>query len=161
MTAANPSSPTLRSSLSAGLGLRSHLSVADGNGNFRLRVPKGSVRLKVSGKYMAAQEKDLSASEASEGLVLQVKYAIPPVHENLVISATALNPTIDQRNDAVYRNALFARDDQLFDTLAAGILWPGHLQPGRAGLCRGRRRPNSPPRISTRSALPTISGGSR
>ncbi len=81
---------------------------------------------------MAAPEKDLSASEASEGLVLQVKYAIPPVHENLVISATALNPTIDQRNDAVYRNALFARDDQLFDTLAAGINTGQHEGGGKS-----------------------------
>ena len=43
------------------------------------------------------------------------------MNESLVISATALNPTIDQRNDNVYKNALFTRDDQIFDTLAAGI----------------------------------------
>src|SRR5258708_38966679 len=39
----------------------------------------------------------------------------------MVISASQLNPTIDQRNDNVYKSSLFSRDDQIFDTLAAGI----------------------------------------
>ena len=39
----------------------------------------------------------------------------------MVISASALNPTLDQRNDNVYKSTLFNRDDQIFDTLAAGI----------------------------------------
>ncbi|MGH9543847.1 MAG: carboxypeptidase regulatory-like domain-containing protein, partial [Terriglobales bacterium] len=74
-------------------------TVSDGIGKFRLRVPNGAVILRVSGKYLVSQERRLGASEASEGLMLQAEYTIPPVHEDLVISATALNPTIDQRND--------------------------------------------------------------
>jgi hypothetical protein len=35
--------------------------------------------------------------------------------------STALDPTIDQRNDTVYKNTLFGRDDQLVETLNAGI----------------------------------------
>src|SRR5437867_9977857 len=39
----------------------------------------------------------------------------------MVISASGLNPTIDQRNDNTYKSTLFSRDDQIFDTLDAGI----------------------------------------
>lgn len=79
-------------------------TTTDAAGNFHLRVPNGPITVRVSGKYLISQERMLSASDASAGLVFQVQYIIPPVHENLVISATALNPTIDQRNDAVYKS---------------------------------------------------------
>jgi len=65
-------------------------------------------------------------------LRLLVSYVIPPVHENLVISATALNPTIDRRNDTVYKSTLFSRDDQIFDTLAAGINTGQHEGGGKS-----------------------------
>ena len=96
-------------------------ATTDAKGSFRLRVPQETVKLKVTGKYVALQETIVTASGISENLQIQVSYAIPPVHEHLVISATALDPTIDQRNDNVYKSTLFSRDDQIFDTLAAGI----------------------------------------
>jgi outer membrane receptor protein involved in Fe transport len=95
--------------------------VTDANGAFRLLVPSEAVTLNVVGKYLVFEAKRLNASEPSENLGLQVSYTIPPVHESLVISASALNPTIDQRNDNLYKSTLFSRDDQIFDTLAAGI----------------------------------------
>jgi len=107
-------------------------AVSDASGNFHLRVPPGALKLKVTGKYVIAQEKALSASEISEGLLLLIRYTIPLVHEDLVISATALNPTIDERNDTVYKNTLFSRDDQLMDTLAAGINTGQHEGGGKS-----------------------------
>jgi hypothetical protein len=59
--------------------------------------------------------------KASGNLVITISYRIPPAHENLIITANALDPSIDRRNDAVYSKTLFSRDDQIFDTLAAGI----------------------------------------
>src|SRR4029077_4529310 len=47
--------------------------------------------------------------------------AIAPIHESMVITATSLEPEIDRRNGTIYKNTLFVRDDQIFDTLAAGI----------------------------------------
>lgn len=107
-------------------------TLTDSSGNFHLRVPQGALTLKVSGKYVVAQAKSLGASEVSEGLVLLIQYTIPLVHENLIISATALNPTIDQRNDTVYKDTLFSRDDQLMDTLAAGINTGQHEGGGKS-----------------------------
>src|SRR3984893_18144319 len=107
-------------------------AVSDASGSFHLRMPRGALKLKVKGKYVIAQEKALSASEISEGLLLLIRYTIPLVHEDLVISATALNPTIDERNDTVYKNTLFSRDDQLMDTLAAGINTGQHEGGGKS-----------------------------
>lgn len=38
-----------------------------------------------------------------------------------MIEAANLDPAIERLNDTVYQNTLFARDDQLFQTLDAGI----------------------------------------
>ena len=95
--------------------------VTDSNGAFRLVVPSEAVTLNVVGQYLDFEGKRLDASESAANLRLQVSYTIPPVHENMVISTSVLNPAIDQRNDNVYKSTLFSRDDQIFDTLAAGI----------------------------------------
>jgi outer membrane receptor protein involved in Fe transport len=46
---------------------------------------------------------------------------LPRIQEELVIRATSLDPRVDVRPAGVYRQSLFARDDQLLDTLQAGI----------------------------------------
>jgi len=96
-------------------------TTTDAAGAFRLSVPREPVKLTVVGEYLVSEERTIATWDPVDGLQLRVSYVIPAVHEGLVISATALNPTIDQRNDGVYKNTLFSRDDQLFDTLAAGI----------------------------------------
>ena len=93
----------------------------DGQGRFSLAVPAGTTEVRVSGKYIASNELALGANRATNDLQLYVHYAIAPLHESMVITASALDPTIDRRNDSVYKNTLFNRDDQIFDTLASGI----------------------------------------
>jgi outer membrane receptor protein involved in Fe transport len=105
---------------------------SDGQGFFRLMVPSGPVTLQANGKYVVAKAKAITATEPSESLQLLVRYAIPSVQESLVILGTALNPTIDERNDDVYKSTLFSRDDQLFDTLAAGINTGQHEGGGKS-----------------------------
>ena len=94
---------------------------SDSDGNFRIEIPDEPVTLKVEGKYVAPQELLIGVDDPTEDLKILVEFQIPPIHESLVITATALDPTIDRRNDAVYKNTLFARDDQLLFTLDAGI----------------------------------------
>jgi hypothetical protein len=96
-------------------------ATTDSNGNFRLSAPREALTVDVHGKYLESRPVRLLANDSAEGLELRVAFSIAPVHETLVITATALNPTIDQRNERVYQNTLFSRDDQIFDTLAAGI----------------------------------------
>ncbi len=107
-------------------------ALTDAKGEFQLTAPKEPLTLNIVGKYLSFEPKHLGATDPSEALELHVGYSIPPVHESLVISATALNPIIDQRNDNVYKSTLFSRDDQIFDTLAAGINTGQHEGGGKS-----------------------------
>jgi outer membrane receptor protein involved in Fe transport len=93
----------------------------DQKGQFSLEVPAGDVELRVRGDYIVEQEIALNNNDARQNLQIVIQYAIQPLRDSIVITATALDPTIDRRNDTVYKNTLFNRDDQIFDTLAAGI----------------------------------------
>jgi outer membrane receptor protein involved in Fe transport len=96
-------------------------ATTDAAGGFRFDLPNEPVTLTVEGRYIVFLPLPLGVGEPSEDLELKVSYTIPPVHESLIITASAPNPTIDQRNDNVYKSTLFSRDDQIFDTLASGI----------------------------------------
>ena len=65
--------------------------------------------------------RQIAAGETTENLRLLVEYVVPPIHESIVIVDSSLDPGVERRNEEVYRGTLFSRDDQLFDTLAAGI----------------------------------------
>lgn len=96
-------------------------TASDAEGGFRLPVPEGALTLRLTGRHVAPVTKEIAAGGATEGLRLVVEYVVPPVHESMVIVDSSLEPGAERRNGAVYSGALFSRDDQLFDTLAAGI----------------------------------------
>ena len=94
---------------------------SDGQGVFRFSAPAGPLTLRVEGRNVVSQERVIGADERTENLRIEIDYVIPPVHDSVVIEASALDPSIDRRNDTVYKNTLFSRDDQIFHTLDAGI----------------------------------------
>jgi outer membrane receptor protein involved in Fe transport len=96
-------------------------TVTDDSGSFSLLVPRGAFSVRIEGKYVVVQPRDFSANEATENIRFEIRFVIPPVHESVVINASQLDPTIDRRNDTIYKNSLLSRDDQIFHTLAAGI----------------------------------------
>jgi TonB dependent receptor/TonB-dependent Receptor Plug Domain len=108
-------------------------TTSDAEGNFRLTVPKEPLTLKIEGKYITPQEREIGTHEEVENLKVVIDFLIPPVHESLVITAAALDPSIDRRDDAVYKNTLFSRDDQVFYNLNAGIN-PGQHEGGGKSL---------------------------
>jgi outer membrane receptor protein involved in Fe transport len=118
---------TADSRVVAGATVTAHTSngdreaVTDGEGRFRLEVPREAIVLKVSGKNILANERTIGPEEAVNEVKIEIAYPIPKIHDGLVISATQLDPSIDRRNDAVFRDTLFSRDDQVFHTLDAGI----------------------------------------
>ncbi|MCA1614742.1 MAG: TonB-dependent receptor [Acidobacteria bacterium] len=103
---------------SAGVELR---AVSDAEGAFRLSVPRGALTLNLSGENIAPAVREIAAGDSAGGLRLVIEYVVPPIHESIVIVDSSLDPGVERRNEEVYRGALFSRDDQLFDTLAAGI----------------------------------------
>lgn len=46
---------------------------------------------------------------------------IPPLYQRIVITAAPVEPRMERRNEEVFRQTLFSRDDQIFHLLAAGI----------------------------------------
>jgi outer membrane receptor protein involved in Fe transport len=96
-------------------------TVTDESGNFSLLVPRQALTVRVKGKYVIAQPRDFTAGEATENIKFEIRFVVPRLHESVVITASQLDPSIDRRNDTVYKNSLFGRDDQMFHTLAAGI----------------------------------------
>jgi len=96
-------------------------TTTDANGAFRLLVPARPSKIIVFGKNIDRTEIPVANNDSIDNLTIRVKFVVPPVHETIVIQATALDPGIDRRDDAVYKNTLFSRDDQVFQTLNAGI----------------------------------------
>ena len=95
--------------------------VTDAQGAFSLSAPSVPVRLIVTGRFIANNELALPADNGAQNLQLKIHYEIPTAEETLVITASVADPAIDRRNDSVYKNTLFLRDDQLFETLDSGI----------------------------------------
>jgi hypothetical protein len=94
---------------------------SDGEGRFSAEVPPGSLTLKFFGRGIMLVSKTIGASEGSEDLQIKVSFVVPPVHESVVIVSSVVDPAVERRNDTVYREGLFLRDDQLFHTVDAGI----------------------------------------
>lgn len=96
-------------------------TTSDREGYFRIDVPIGDVTVRFEDKNVQPLEKKIARNEPSENLEIKVVVVIAPIQESVVIQDTTLNPTIDQRNDTIYQNTLFERDDQLVEGLNAGI----------------------------------------
>ncbi len=99
----------------------SQSGTTDNHGGFSLPVAETPVTLTVTGRYIGANGLVLAAGAAVDDLNIRIRYEIPKAVETLVITATTTEPAIDRRNDAIYKNTLFLRDDQIFDTLDGGI----------------------------------------
>ena len=56
-----------------------------------------------------------------QNLQIKVAFIVPPISETVTITADALTPDIETRNESIFNNTLFGRDDQLIQTLNAGI----------------------------------------
>ena len=97
-----------------------HQSLTDAEGKFSLTFPDEPATLRVAGKNIEGEETPVAIGTV-DNIQLKVRYVVPPVHESVVIQAESLDPAIDRRNDAIYKNTLFGRDDQLVQTLNAGI----------------------------------------
>ncbi len=94
-------------------------TTTDAQGNFSLKISANVTQLRIEGKNVIA--KDVHFRPDQNNLLIQIEYTISPLHDSLVIEATALEPGIERRNEAIFKDTLFSRDDQVFQTLNAGI----------------------------------------
>lgn len=96
-------------------------TISDAEGKFSIEAPSGPVSVRIFGKNIRSIERSFSPSASVSSLQIKIEYFIPTIAESVTITADALTPNIELRNDSVYRNTLFGRDDQLIQTLNAGI----------------------------------------
>ena len=94
---------------------------SDAAGRFRLTLPEEPLTLRVEGENITPVERALARGERTENLQITVEYNVAQVKESISIVGTIVEPSVERRNDTVYREGLFSRDDQIFDTLSAGI----------------------------------------
>ncbi|MCA1567722.1 MAG: TonB-dependent receptor [Acidobacteria bacterium] len=96
--------------------------MSDGEGRFRVEIPPGATAsLQAEGDNITATEMIVGAAESADNLEVRIEYIVAPIHESVVIEDSTLEPGIERRNDSIYKNGLFSRDDQIFQTLDAGI----------------------------------------
>ena len=67
-------------------------TTTNGTGQFTLETPNQDVLLRIEGPYIKPLVQLLTIASASENLRIQVEYRIPPIHQSLVITASALEP---------------------------------------------------------------------
>ncbi len=97
-------------------------TMTDAGGAFRLSVPAGgALAIRFEGRNITTLEQTIKPGEATENLQFKITLTPSAIQESVVIDAKVLDPTIDRRNDAIYKGTLFERDDQIIQTLNAGI----------------------------------------
>jgi outer membrane receptor protein involved in Fe transport len=96
-------------------------TVTDEEGNFSITIPSEPIIFTVSGKNITSKSFPITETQLTTELRLVVAFSVSPIHEELVINTTSLEPAIERRNEKVFSETLFSRDDQIFQSLDAGI----------------------------------------
>ncbi|MCY7374466.1 MAG: TonB-dependent receptor [Pyrinomonadaceae bacterium] len=96
-------------------------AITDAEGAFSVQVPNEPLSVKFFGSNIAPLTRIFSVTDTLIRLQIKTSFIIRPINENVTIEANTLTPEVEQRNDTVYKNTLFGRDDQLIQTLNAGI----------------------------------------
>lgn len=102
-------------------GGRKFNTVSDSEGRFLLSVPDGPLVVVFTSKNTATTTLNFAASDKIDAIQAKITFRIAPFSESVTILNDALTPQIETRNDAIYKDSLFGRDDQLIQTLNAGI----------------------------------------
>ena len=96
-------------------------ATTDAEGAFSVQVPNESFSVKFFGNNITPLTRIFAVTETLIHLQIKTSFVVHPINENVTIEANSLTPEVEQRNDAIYKNTLFGRDDQLVQTLNAGI----------------------------------------
>ncbi len=95
--------------------------ISDAEGAFSLPVPNEPLSVKFFGSNIEPQTRIFAPTDKIEDVQIKISYVVPPVSATVTIENDTLTPELETRNDTVYKNTLFGRDDQLIQTLNAGI----------------------------------------
>ena len=96
-------------------------ATSDAEGAFSLRVPIESLSVKFFGNNIAPFTRIFATNDNLQNIQIKVGFVVPPINESVVIEDNTMTPEVERRNESIYTNTLFGRDDQIIQTLNAGI----------------------------------------
>jgi outer membrane receptor protein involved in Fe transport len=96
-------------------------ATSDAEGAFSVQVPSEPLSVRFFGNNIEPQTQIFAPTDKLENIRIKIAFVIPPISESVVIEDNSLSPEIERRNDSVYTNTLFGRDDQIIQSLNAGI----------------------------------------
>ncbi len=95
--------------------------MSDAEGAFSVSVPNEPLSVRFFGNNIEPQTRIFAPTDKIENVQIKIVFVVPPVNESVVIQDDSLSPEIERRNESVYNNTLFGRDDQVIQSLNAGI----------------------------------------
>ena len=96
-------------------------AITDAEGAFSVQIPNESIVVKFFGNSIAPVTRIFAVTDTLIHLQIKTSFVVRPMNENVTIEANTVTPEVEFRNDSIYENTLFGRDDQLIQTLNAGI----------------------------------------
>ena len=107
-------------------------ATSDGEGAFSLQIPNEPVSVRFFGNNIEPFTRVFAPADKLENVQIKINFVVPPVSEQVTIEDNSLAPQIETRNGAIYDYTLFGRDDQLIQTLNAGINAGQHQGGGKS-----------------------------
>ncbi len=96
-------------------------TTTNGEGFFSINVPNESFSVRVTGKNVEPQTRIFASTDKIKNVQFKINFIVPQISESVTIEDDALSPEIERRNSEIYDSTLFGRDDQLIQSLNAGI----------------------------------------
>ncbi len=96
-------------------------TTSDKEGAFSLQIPNETVSVRFFGNNIEPLTRIFAPADKLENVQIKINFVVPPISEQVTIEDNSLTPQIETRNDSIYNFTLFGRDDQLIQTLNAGI----------------------------------------
>jgi outer membrane receptor protein involved in Fe transport len=116
-----------------GLGRIKQTSAANAEGRFSLKIV-GSGTLALVAETIGFEPVTTGLLEMKGGsMSVDIKFgSLSKAEQTLTINERVIEPTVDQRDAAIFNKTLFTRDDQIFQSLGAGLNFGQHAGGGKS-----------------------------
>ncbi len=116
-----------------GLGRIKQSSAANAEGRFSLKVV-GSGTLALVAETIGFEPVTTGLLEMKGGsMSVDIKFgSLSKAEQTLTVNERVIEPTVDQRDAAIFNKTLFTRDDQIFQSLGAGLNFAQHAGGGKS-----------------------------
>ncbi len=115
-----------------GLGRVKFKTMTTAEGRYSLLLPNGTYALLAESPGFDAITSGLSEFKGEDQTVDLRFGKLAKAELAMTVSERVIEPSVDQRDAAIFNNTLFTRDDQIFQTLGAGLSLGQHAGGGKS-----------------------------